>query len=116
MNVALVLDQSARPSRRAVALVVAALLTTFDLSINHFWSGFRYNDNIRYYFFEDLSIIGGLLLLATAGGGDISLDTWRSKELPLQMVGSRSKSAAAERQSLLSQYGAAEEYSDTEDY
>ena len=75
---ALVLDQSARPSRRAVALVLAALLTTFDLSINHFWSGFRYNDNIRYYFFEDLSIIGGLLLLATAGGGELSLDACRT--------------------------------------
>ena len=66
-----------RHPRRAVALLLALLLTTFDLSINHFWSGFRYNDNIRYYFFEDLSIIGGLLLLATAGGGELSLDACR---------------------------------------
>ena len=93
--------------------MLAALLTTFDLSINHFWSGFRYNDNIRYYFFEDLSIIGGLLLLATAGGGEISVDTYRSKELPLVMVSSRAKGAATESQSLLSQY---EAYSDTDDY
>ena len=97
--------------------MLASLLTTFDLSINHFWSGFRYNDNIRYYFFEDLSIIGGLLLLATAGGGELSLDTWRSKELPLMMISSRSNGAAhgaaLESQSLLSQY---EQYSDTDDY
>tara|TARA_B110001452_G_scaffold143284_1_gene119159 strand:- start:271 stop:1149 length:879 start_codon:yes stop_codon:yes gene_type:complete len=84
---------------RAVALVLAVLLACFDMSINHFWSGFRYNDNIRYYFYEDLSIIGGLLLLATAGGGELSLDTCRSKELPLGVIGRRG--GAPETQSLL---------------
>lgn len=30
-----------------VALALAALLVASDLSLNHFWSGTRYNDNIR---------------------------------------------------------------------
>ena len=56
-----------------------------DLSLNHFWFGFRYNDNIRYYFFEDLSLVGGLALLAVTSisENDLGLDSCRKggKEL-----------------------------------
>ena len=64
-------------------LLPAAVVS--DLSLNHFWYGFRYNDNIRYYFFEDLSLVGGLALLTVTAHGerDIGLDACRKggKEL-----------------------------------
>ena len=53
---------------REAAAALALLLAVSDLGLNHYWYGFRYNDNIRYYFFEDCSIIGGLLHATTAGG------------------------------------------------
>lgn len=62
----------------ALALIVADVLS--DLTLNHFWFGFRYNDNIRYYFFEDLSIIGGLVLFAVTSNeeNDVGLDSCRT--------------------------------------
>ena len=61
-------------STRAVALVLAVCFLASDLVLNHWWSGpLRYNDNVRFYFFEDLAIIGGLLLLLADGAETCSL-------------------------------------------
>ena len=38
---------------RAAAAALALLLLVSDVLVNHFWWGYRYNDSIRYYFFED---------------------------------------------------------------
>jgi len=74
----------------AACLAIAALLLALQF-------GFRYNDNIRYYFFEDLSMVGGLALLVVtaAAEDDIGLDSCR-KGTELTQRGSN-----AERHALL---------------
>lgn len=68
---------------RFAASALAAAEVLSDLVLNHFWYGFRYNDNIRYYFFEDLSLVGGLVLFAVTASdeNDVGLDSCRSREL-----------------------------------
>jgi len=83
---------------RYAAPALALAVVVSDLTLNHFWYGFRYNDNIRYYFFEDLSLVGGLMLLAVTSHGenDVGLDSCRKggKEL-------HGRGTMAERSALL---------------
>ena len=91
-------------TRMAAGLLAAALLIS-DLSLNHWWWGFRYNDSIRYYFFEDASLLGGLVLVATFGGGDFALDVWRKRGYLM-----RDAKGGEESSRLLAQEDEEEEY------
>ena len=62
------------------ALLLAAILGVVDVYMYPFWSVQRaLVDFYRYYFFQTLSIIGGLMLLALHGPGGISLDKGAKK-------------------------------------
>ena len=77
------------------------------------WFGFNSKDNtsllMRWYFLEDLSVIGGLLLVAALGGGRISLDRTLGLSQPKGPKNRRQKGSmeigvvrAAESQAFLS--------------
>jgi uncharacterized membrane protein YphA (DoxX/SURF4 family) len=64
------------------ALLLCGILFLSNLYMYPFWSireGLR--DFYRYYFFQTLSIIGGLMLLALHGPGGISLDKGMKKAI-----------------------------------
>lgn len=57
------------------SLILAVLLTINNIAVNDFWSDEEFTvEVIAYFFFQDLSILGALLLLASLGPGGISLD------------------------------------------
>merc|ERR1712087_31965 len=64
------------------AVLLAAILGGTNVYMYPFWSVHeRLTDFYRYYFFQTLSIIGGLLLLALHGPGGYSLDQGNKKAL-----------------------------------
>lgn len=59
------------------AIVLVVILALYNVSANHYWSyGYRDSrrDFLKYEFFQTLSIVGGLLLVASTGAGELSLD------------------------------------------
>lgn len=62
---------------RYSAMFLVAILSIFNIVINPWWSYSHESaerDFLRYDFFQMLSIMGGFLLLANTGPGEISLD------------------------------------------
>lgn len=51
-------------STRRVAVLLAVEVIVSDMWLNRGWVIHTERDDIRFYFFEDLSLVGGLLLLA----------------------------------------------------
>lgn len=59
------------------AMFLVAILCIFNLFVNQWWAHGHESaerDFLRYDFFQMLSIMGGLLLLANSGPGELSLD------------------------------------------
>jgi len=64
------------------AVLLAVVLGVSNFFMYPFWSvDERLRDFFRYYFFQTLSIIGGLMLLALHGPGGISLDKGAKKSM-----------------------------------
>jgi len=64
------------------AVLLAVVLGISNVYMYPFWSVHeRLKDFYRYYFFQTLSIIGGLMLLALHGPGGISLDKGNKKSI-----------------------------------
>lgn len=62
---------------RYSAMFLVAILSIFNIAINPWWSYSHESaerDFLRYDFFQMLSIMGGFLLLANSGPGEISID------------------------------------------
>lgn len=62
---------------RYSALFLVAILCIFNIFINQWWNhrpGSAEHDFLRYDFFQMLSIMGGFLLLANTGPGELSID------------------------------------------
>jgi len=58
------------------AAALAAVLTIWNMLMHPFWSEKGWEADLhRYYFFQTLSIIGGLVLLAVHGPGGLSIDS-----------------------------------------
>lgn len=64
------------------ASILILLLTIHNCLTNHYWS-YSYKDSrrdyLRYEFFQTLSIVGGLLLIANTGAGELSIDEKKKK-------------------------------------
>ena len=59
------------------AFVLTVLLFFYNVFVNQFWkysSGDSNRDFLKYEFFQTLSIVGGLLIIVSAGAGEFSLD------------------------------------------
>ncbi|KAH8921027.1 putative ER to Golgi transport-related protein [Atractiella rhizophila] len=59
------------------AVFLVLLLSMFNILINNFWSVHKNHpqrDFLKYDFFQTLSIVGGLMLLANMGAGGFSVD------------------------------------------
>jgi uncharacterized membrane protein YphA (DoxX/SURF4 family) len=57
--------------------VLLLVVSVINVVSNDFWmleSGSNMRDFKHFYFFQTLSIMGGILLLASVGAGDISMD------------------------------------------
>eukprot|EP00735_Rhodelphis_limneticus_P011549 TRINITY_DN4664_c0_g1::TRINITY_DN4664_c0_g1_i1::g.19519::m.19519 TRINITY_DN4664_c0_g1::TRINITY_DN4664_c0_g1_i1::g.19519 ORF type:complete len:272 (-),score=55.88,sp/O74559/SURF4_SCHPO/36.96/4e-47,SURF4/PF02077.10/2.7e-72,K_trans/PF02705.11/0.89 TRINITY_DN4664_c0_g1_i1:408-1223(-) len=62
---------------RYMTIFLGAILTLWNLCSNNFWSLSEHDldrDVYKYYFFQNLSILGGLLLLLSLGPGGLSID------------------------------------------
>ncbi|ODV92360.1 hypothetical protein CANCADRAFT_21046 [Tortispora caseinolytica NRRL Y-17796] len=59
------------------AAFLVFILTIYNFSANHFWTYATTSarrDFLRYEFFQTMSIVGGLILVASSGAGAISFD------------------------------------------
>jgi len=57
------------------SLLLATFLTVTHIMINNFWDKHpSHADAMQYFFFQDVSILGGLILLITLGPGGLSVD------------------------------------------
>ncbi|KAH3899010.1 probable ER-derived vesicles protein ERV29 [Saccharomycodes ludwigii] len=57
------------------SIILFAILTFYNVSINNYWFyDSNKRDFLKYEFYQNLSIMGGLLLVLNTGAGDISLD------------------------------------------
>jgi uncharacterized membrane protein YphA (DoxX/SURF4 family) len=57
------------------SLLLATFLTGTHILINNFWEKTpAHMDALQYFFFQDLSILGGLILLVALGPGGMSVD------------------------------------------
>lgn len=61
---------------KLASLLLGLILVVYNLSLNNYW--FHQDskrDFLRYEFYQNLSIIGGLLLVTNTGAGDYSVDS-----------------------------------------
>ncbi|CEP64018.1 protein ERV29 LALA0_S10e00364g [Lachancea lanzarotensis] len=60
---------------KLASLLLGLILTFYNVTVNNYW--FYYSskrDLLKYEYFQNLSIIGGLLLVVATGAGELSLD------------------------------------------
>ena len=78
VGIALVCCIAAGFKTKVSSYLLAALLTVINIYVNSWWmvtDSPNERDYLKYDFFQTLSVIGGLLLVASLGPGGISVDT-----------------------------------------
>ncbi|CAB4256156.1 similar to Saccharomyces cerevisiae YGR284C ERV29 Protein localized to COPII-coated vesicles, involved in vesicle formation and incorporation of specific secretory cargo [Maudiozyma barnettii] len=61
---------------KLASLLLGLILVVYNLSLNNYWLHTdSKRDFLRYEFYQNLSIIGGLLLVTNTGAGDYSVDS-----------------------------------------
>eukprot|EP00299_Pterocystis_sp_00344_P011967 c5670_g1_i1.p1 GENE.c5670_g1_i1~~c5670_g1_i1.p1 ORF type:complete len:264 (-),score=55.32 c5670_g1_i1:109-900(-) len=67
---------------RESAIFLLVVVSALNIVVNSFWvldSNNHARDFHKYYFFQTLSIMGGLILLVSLGAGDLSFDARKKK-------------------------------------
>lgn len=57
------------------SIMLGLILTFYNITVNNYWFyGSSKRDFLKYEFYQNLSIIGGLLLVVNTGAGELSID------------------------------------------
>ena len=65
---------------KLASLMLGLILTFYNVTVNNYWfHSDTKRDFLRYEFYQNLSIIGGLLLVTNTGAGDFSVDSKKKK-------------------------------------